>query len=391
MICFVIPASAMQIDITAKFAPDPANPYMNKFKNTTPNSGWCAFRNQCLRLPIKFESNAEIVVRHSVRRGPMFKVPSDWQAVEIRHKITGESKFVKIRIAGIGSEYVADDVNGLVGGGDFRESHQKLWLQRGWQGAPRPCRDGGVGYSNEYMFGFFWQTPVAGVCAKTAAFAIPWMNYNYLDINYELDLPSPLDMSSGQYGGQLNLTIGPGGHFDMGDVMIPSDDTLTMNFTLDVRHVLHVEIPPGGNRVELLPEGGWQAWLQNPARLPGKLFRDQTFHIWTFSPFKMYLACESSADNPSLCSLKNERNDQVPLDVRVSLPSGFTDNQGLSISRRALYKNHSDNVFYPGFYVVRGAAKLYFEVRGAQVKNMLTNHPGTTYSGTVTVIWDSEV
>ena len=99
-------------------------------------------------------------------------------------------------------------------------------------------------------------------------------------------------MSGGQYTGSITYTMGPGGDYDFGDVMVPNKNALTFNFILSVEHDLKVDIPPGGNRIELLPEGGWQAWL-NRGRAPARLYRDQTFRIAASSRFKMQLSARS--------------------------------------------------------------------------------------------------
>lgn len=363
---------------------------MNKFKNTTPASGTCqgAGGKDCLRLPVKFESNAEILARHSVRRGPMFKVPSEWQPVEIRNERTGEAKVVKIRVSGIGSQYVTDPVKELVGVCSVILCHDKLWLERMWSLAPRPCTNNSGGRPTEDSYAFFWRTPVAEICAKTAAYAIPWMKYSYLDIQYELDMPDPLSMLQGQYTGSWIYSLGPNADFDMGDVMIPSDNTLTLNFIFDVDHELKVEIPPGGNRVELIPEGGWQTWLQT-GRTPTDLSRNQTFIISASGPFSMRLM-NCSVPVWRNCAIANERNHVVPLTVAVSLPNEFADLAGRPVIRTVL-ENDKYTKFKSGTYVERRPAILHFSVDPYYVSQMVLRHTGTTYTGTVTIVWDSEV
>jgi len=68
-------------------------------------------------------------------------------------------------------------------------------------------------------------------------------------------------MRAGTYRGQVTYSVGPHKDFDLGNVMLPNDEQITLNFILSVDHILKVEIPPGGERVELLPQGGWQGWL----------------------------------------------------------------------------------------------------------------------------------
>lgn len=79
---------------------------------------------------------------------------------------------------------------------------------------------------------------------KGANYLIPGFSYRYLDFAYELRTPNPLKMSSGQYTGSLTYSVGPGQDIDMGDVMLPNDSALTLNFNLEVQHTLQVEVPP---------------------------------------------------------------------------------------------------------------------------------------------------
>ncbi|AEV64684.1 Hypothetical protein PSF113_4695 [Pseudomonas ogarae] len=236
---------------------------------------------------------------------------------------------------------------------------------------------------------FFWKTPVEGVCAKGANYLIPGFSYRYLDFAYELRTPNPLKMSSGQYTGSLTYSVGPGQDIDMGDVMLPNDSALTLNFNLEVQHTLQVEVPPGGNRVELVPQEGWQSWL-NSGRKPTRLFRDQRFHISASSRFKMALECQIISGNT--CAISEAGTGHaVPVDVSVSLPDGLTDAAGQPVNRRRLLRDGSGTeLFQPGFYVDRRPGTLHFEVARTSVEEMLDSG-AKAYTGNVTVIWDSEV
>ena len=48
-------------------------------------------------------------------------------------------------------------------------------------------------------------------------------------------------------------------------------------------------------------------------------------------------------------------------------------------------------VFTPTYYVDNGRAALHFDVEREQVKRMIEEHSGSTYSGNVTIIWDSNI
>lgn len=157
----------------------------------------------------------------------------------------------------------------------------------------------------------------------------------------------------------------------------------------DVDHYLKMEVPPGGNRIQLEPQGGWQAWLQN-GRKPVRLFRDQTVNLWASSRFKMTLECGDPMGNT--CSVRNPAGHQVPLDVAVTLPPGLTDSANRPVNRLPLRLDGSGTeLFQPSRYVDRKPSTLHFEVKADGVSQMLEQGSGSTYSGAVTVVWDSEV
>ncbi|TFW42956.1 hypothetical protein [Pseudomonas fluorescens] len=389
------PAVAFVQEITAMFRPNPSDANQNRFTNTTPVSGYCqSYPSQCyemfsIRLPITASGGPLEANPSDPRKTALWKVPAQWREVSVTNT-QGETQTVEIRISGIGSTYGLDrHAAELVGGGvPAITAHQKLWVGSSWVNAASPCRYSGVGLLGASWYTFFWKTPVEGNCVKPAAYAIPLMSYSYLDIAYELRTPNPLAMSAGTYTGVLNYGIGPNQDFDLGDMMLPSDSALTLNFTLTVEHILKVELPPGGNRVELLPEGGWQAWL-NRGRQPARLFRDQTFRIAASSRFKMNLECSLVIGNT--CGLRNGAGDEVPLQVAVSLPFGLNDQYGQTVNKLPLRLDGvGTELFQALHYVNNRPGTLHFEVQKEHVTEML-KQPGTTYSGVVTVVWDSEV
>jgi hypothetical protein len=388
-------AGAVTQEIRALFTPDPSNPQSNKFINKTPVSGYCAeLPAECvanntfsISIPVRFESTKAIQPGAAQREGAMFKVPAQWRALTVTNADTGETEQVEMRIAGIGSNYIlSDTAANLTGASNAGDGHRSLWNGSSWVYATPPCEYSGVGLYGHSNYRFFWKTPVEAACAKGARFSIPAMSYDHLDFAYELRTPNPLGMSSGLYTGNLNYRIGPYGDFDMGDVMVPDDSSLAFNFVLDVQHTLKVDIPPGGNKVELVPAGGWQSWLQN-GRKPVRLFRDQTFLISASSKFKMKLECQYVL--PRGCGIVDAGNGGV-VEVRVSLPNGLTDSAGQPVTR-VLLGRQDTGPFQPSFYVDRTPGTLHFEMPEADVSWLLLNHQGRPYTGNITVIWDSEV
>ncbi|TWC20390.1 MULTISPECIES: hypothetical protein [unclassified Pseudomonas] len=396
-------ANAASQNISAIFRPDASKPNLNQFTNTTPVSGYCTFypadcaatKIFSIQLPISFNSNSPIQANHTdYRQGATFKVPANWRTAQVTHAETGEIETVEVRFSGIGSRYrLPMNVLDLIGNPniDLALAHNRLWGGYGhsWVNPGTPCGYTGHGGLNATTYRFFWKTRVEAACSKKASFLIPSFTYDYLDFAYELRTPNPLKMSSGLYTGSLTYNIGPGQDLDMGDVMIPSDPVLTFNFNLTVEHTLKIEVPPGGNRVELVPQDGWQAWL-NSGRKPTRLFRDQRFHISASSRFKMALECQQISGNT--CAISEAGTGHaVPVDVSVTLPDGLTDAGGQPVNRRRLLRDGSGTeLFQPGLYVDRRPGMLHFEVARSSVEEMLDSG-AKAYTGNVTVIWDSEV
>ncbi|MCS4310151.1 hypothetical protein FBY10_101508 [Pseudomonas sp. SJZ103] len=393
---FSTTAAAFTQEITAVFSPDPGNPMVNKFKNTTPISTICEFHipARCKALDIfslreptfTASSNGPVLANHEDdRQGFMVQVPSDWRDLTVTHLRTGETETVQMRIAGLGGMWSVSRPPGV-----------SAWAQPGvgwdrqWRQAPSPCQSTNHLAAGVTFASYFWLVPEgAGICNRKPSVDIPVMRFTQLEYAYELRTPNPLGMSSGEYTGSLTYTMGPRGDYDFGDVMMPSQNSITFNFTLTVQHQLQVEVPPGGNRVELIPQGGWQAWL-NQGRKPARLFRDQTFNISASSRFKMQMACERVIGDT--CALKNNTDGhEVPLDISVSLPHGLNRQDGAAVNRQPLLLSGAGTeLFQPGFYVDRRPGTLHFEVTKDSADQMLSRG-GSTYSGQVSVVWDSEV
>ena len=386
---FTVSAGAVSVDLTAVFRPDPAKPMHNEFKNTTPQGGYCKDHPAycadgifSIALPIRFRSIAPIPPEHAERQGAMFRTPSYWKEVTVIHDGTGKAETVKMRVNGIGAAYTIKEP--LPGG---------VW-DASWVNAPAPCNYGGVGYGSAYYYAFFWRVPAnAGSCAKRAYQPIPeTLGFAYQDVgfSYELVTPDPLKMSTGTYRGVMNYTVGPQQDFDMGDVMLPDDDLINLNFTLTVEHTLKVDIPPGGDRVELVPEGGWQSWLTQ-GRKPTRLFRDQTFNISSSTRFKMHLECNI----PGLfdCMIRDPVSQRAAVvQLSISLPNGLTDTNGQPVKRRPLHVGYVNaQEFKPGFYLDRAPGILHFEIAPYYVNYMLKPGEASKYSGSFTVVWDSDI
>jgi hypothetical protein len=323
----------------------------------------------------------------------MIKMPADWRALTVRNIATNEIETLEVRISGFGGVYdLSDSVTVLTGAPNGVAGHRALWEGGDWASAPSPCRAvGPTSLFGSTGFQFFWLTPTPTICAKQAKYLIPGLGYRYVDFSYELRTPNPLKMSTGAYVGSTVYTVGGAtSDLDFGDILLPDDGILQLDFTLTVEHTLKVDIPPGGNSVELVPQGGWQNWLQN-GRKPTRLFRDQIFNISTSSRFKMILQCE--IEGLFDCQIRDRNTGRnAVVNTSVSLPNGLTDLAGQPVNRVPLQVGQAyAKEFKPGFYVDRKPGVLHFEISPYYVNLMLQPGVAAHYAGSITVIWDSEV
>ncbi|WP_256575517.1 MULTISPECIES: hypothetical protein [unclassified Pseudomonas] len=388
-------AQAANHEIRARFQPDSSQPNKNEFVNQTPNSGYCAtYPDICKRdgifsiqMPVRFDSARPLPVGETVG----VKVPADWRRLTVTHRDTGQTETVEIRISGVGSTYVlSESAESLVGeSGTPILGHWKLWSGT-WVNAPAPCVVTGVGAYTPTTYRFFWRTPVQEACIKQPAYPIPHMYFSMLDIAYELRTPNPLGMSSGEYTGSLAYRMGPsaaGDGFEMG-ALVPDDDTLALDFVLDVQHTLKAELPPGGNKVVMEPVGGWQRWLESGQR-PTEIYRDQAFFLSASSRFKVMLVCDIQPVFQGPCLFSNRDGAYSSFQVSLTLPAGIGGPGGGDRWSGPLVHNQWTGPFEPARYIDRKPAALRFFVVPQAIPALIGY--GGTFQGGVTIILDSEV
>jgi hypothetical protein len=387
-------AQAANMEIRALFQPDPSQPGKNVFVNKTPNSGYCgSYPAECaannmfsIQLPVRFDAKRGLQAGDSIT----LKAPANWRQLTVTNKDTQETEIVEVRIIGMGSDFILNQpAVELTGETDQVTAHQKLWTGSSWVYAPAPCLYSGVGWHTPNSYRFFWKTPVEAACTKVAAFTIPHISFNTLDFAYELRTPNPLGMSSGLYTGSLTYTLGPGADFDLGPVFNPDDNSLTLDFVLDVQHTLKVDLPPGGNKVSLEPEGGWRSWIDS-GRKPTRLYRDQLFYISASSRFKVQMSCE--IDGLFDCMVRDPVSQRsAAVQLSISLPNGLMGVDGQPVKRTYLRSGEVNAIqVVPSTYVDRKPGVLHFEMPRSYIDLIVQPGLGGSYSGNITVIWDSE-
>ena len=391
-------AQAITVEISATFSPDSANPQINQFKNTTPNSGIClAYPHLCTPygyfsislLGLQAVSQTPILANHTnVRNGAMFKVPAEPRPVQVTGPSGGVAE-VLFSISALSGTNRTRDVRLITGlpASSATQGQSQLWggFPWGWSSPPECTRGAGMGAT--YLdSNFLWFTPQPVPCGLSPAYEIDSLTMRHLSVSYLMINPDPLRMESGIYRGSITYTVGPGGDFDFGDNLLPSQNSVTMNFTLNVEHTLKFQFPAGYGSVVLNPAGGWQQWLNN-GRRPQKLTADQDFNMWASSEFSIELQCEYTLSDQ--CAIKNPAGHEVPVETRVTLPNGLRDASNQPVNRLLL--STSPQVFSPSHYVDNRPAALHFEVARDQVASMIDEHSGSTYKGNITVVWNSEV
>lgn len=208
-------------------------------------------------------------------------------------------------------------------------------------------------------------------------------------VSYQLSMPSPLAMKPGIYVGSETYTVGPGMDFDFGNgVTGLNANSLTLNFELDVQHAFVIDFPPGSERAVLEPPGGWMGWLSR-GQPPQRLYRDLLFRIWSSGPFTAYKLCQYPVGDH--CGIRNAANHEVPVRVGVSLPGGIRAQGNKEVNQLELPTGQDAALPFEAMSTVfNRSGQLHFEVQREHAKEML-EHPGSTYRGDVTVVFDADM
>lgn len=371
-------AEAFEATISARYRGETSG----HFENTTPLAGFCrrwpadCQGLQAVQLPIAYEKTSTKEAP-DLRDRYFVKLPAR-RTVHVAHERTGESHPMSFEMTAVSQQ--VDRVDNLIpastryvrGGCSYVRALGNsrvavyLWRVRAPQ-APMGCHAASS------------STPVGGVAVSRAS---------DMGVAYNLTMPAPDRMRPGTYRGSITYSIGPGGDFDFGSGVVGLlADTLTLNVVLEVEHAFIFQFPPGSELAVLEPAEGWRQWLGGSAS-PSRLYRDIPFQLWSTGPFVVYKTCQYQAG--ARCGIRNQQNDQVPVEVAISLPAGIhhrsrgVQRVPLPTGRAAALQFQSITPTFdrPGL--------LHFEVARDDVKAML-KHPGSTYQGHATVVFDAEI
>ena len=402
LMCYALSTSAYEKTFEAVYTPDPNNPTNNSFVMRTPGEGKCKQPGDCrgalgMQLPVVFESSTGIDVAANAsdpRQGAYFKIPLSWRSVMLINTKTGSQAELKVRASAIGARYVlTQPAYELSPGGPSAPNHGHglLWQGGMWSESVAPCYSARLWYLVPKIHEFHWQYGAGDACTKKALYEIPGpFIYNKVETAFEFIMPKPLDMEPGEYTASTLYSVGPGQDFDFGQLMLPSDSQIALDFSFVVNSALTVDFAPGSERAVLQPREGWQGWL-NSGRKPPGLSAFQDFKLSSSSNFKMYLDCQYSIGTD--CGIYAEsatNNTQVAVDTTVSFPAGITLNPG----RRAAIKvplgqgiHNAVSFEIDGVQLSRGASMQY-EIK-PEVTALMVENPGSTYRGVVTIIFDA--
>ncbi|HDS1736974.1 TPA: hypothetical protein QEM55_004038 [Pseudomonas putida] len=352
-----------------------------KFENTTPPALFCQrFAYRCtshdvVDLPITYSKTA---VEEGPRQRFYIQLPGIRQ-VDVFHEKTGEPHTLSFEFTGVSQKtqgpewYLSPVYNAVIEGG---------------------CTKAGIIGNPPYVF-FLWDVTnprAPGGCHSRNPRVKPGdraeVSVTNMGVSYNLNMPAPFRMKTGIYRGSVTYSIGPGRDFDFGDgVSALNDNSVTINFVLDVQHAFYFEFPPGTDRAVLEPRNGWQGWLSR-GHVPERLYRDLPFKLSSSGPFRVYKVCQYDID--TRCGIKNDKGDQVPVLLSVSLPAGILY-RGRPVQRLALPSGRVQALQFDAVQpTVNRPGQMHFEVAQDDVRSMLPN-AGTTYSGQATLVFDAEI
>lgn len=377
-------AIASAIDISAEFTPDAKNPNSRVFTNTTPWQGICTEGHmaECIAAgawSIDTGVRGTKTFRGDSPRNRVYLGMPGPRTLVVRNE-QGEEHALKLAVTGMA--YRFDKLNDQWGGGGRDLVGCKGIISNFGGGFNTLMRlvlrdDGGEGNAvcNSVRGGKYFDN----------------VDIQNLEIVYSLETDSPLEFSSGVYVGSTTYTVGGAGNeIDLGDGVSLDSPIITVNFTLKVNHYFDVRFPPGSTRAVLAPLGGWTQWTDH-GRAPTALLKELPFSLSSSSLFKVLLRCQFPHPD-GRCAMRNQTStaENVPVDVSLTVPGVHDRTLGRSVVDYPLTTLMEEPIFDPQGYVYERPSRLEFRVDGSPLAGML-NHPGSSYSGNVTIIFESDL
>lgn len=199
-----------------------------------------------------------------------------------------------------------------------------------------------------------------------------------LYLGYKLKTPNPLTMPNGTYVGRTTFTVGTYKDFDLGGGTY-SDNSITINFTVKVMHQIKVEFTTSESEVELKPPYGWTEWMQT-GRVPIFMEGELPYRIWATSTYAAFLKCDDF--NGFNCQLKNMQTGHKAM-LTVYNVNSLGERAMLTPINRTTFPVNADGVGIFG-----KEQKINFRIEKTSLGEIL-KHPGGTYKGTVTIVFDA--
>lgn len=382
-----LPVQAASIDVTAEYKPAAYEVGRGKFINTTPCNGepllgfWCSGTSTVDESqPLFISITIDRVVNNNNKLADAltylgFVGARDVSLVNQGSNKSYSMKFLFTKIGALMSPNIAREA--LLNNSD--------WLDY----IDGDCQASLSSWANlyrvHYLYDIRYENQLAGgKCYHNKfknTFSSDRTALSRIYLGYKLQAPDPLKMENGVYKGSLVLSIGRNKDLDFGNGTY-SDNQLTINFTMSVRHQIKVEFPPGGGKVTLLPPGGWHDWIYGgKTKIPTELSAELPYRFWASSSFVIKLKCQYQIGVS--CAIKNNKDHRVIVDVQYR-------------NRLGMGKEH---ILSTNNYIVtvddKGASigeerKILFKVAEANVREMI-KYPGSTYKGDVTIIYDASI
>lgn len=392
-------ATAEVIEVSAEFRASTLTP-KNVFVDTTAGhtcalSGLCSGTKPVLQTRIGFEVTDTLPANARVA----ISLPVDRRTVQLVHESGRYTAQAQFRVTGVGGVVFSDKfVTSTLSGQRFNIQPNTLgyWKDGNtFSKAASPC-SGPEGIANQTRTAFLWIYGTQSSCEKVTRSSIQAFQVADVALQYDLEMPTPFTMRPGVYRGVLRYSVGAGaGNADIKftaglNSARTTDTTVVINFTLTVDTIFKVEVAPGGNKIELAPQEGWQKWLFQ-RRASTRLVKQQAFNLWSNANFNVRLECAVRiADDCALQTVDGTAH-AVPVHVSMTLPDSYRDIANRKVSNRPLkVGDDTSSPIMPVTYVGQTPGNLLFEVKETSVVEML-KHPGARYSGTLTVVWDSAI